>query len=97
MSQIDADVFYAIQAENEKLRAELEHWRNAHNQAALNFQQENRECNKALVELEQVKRERDVAIDYLRGQCRCCKKHLTCLTRRGPHDNCWEWRGLDEE
>ena len=45
-----------LQAENEKLRAELEHWKNAHHQAALNFQQENRECNKVLAELEQVKR-----------------------------------------
>ncbi|MFR1801759.1 MAG: hypothetical protein ACLSWS_06870, partial [Faecalispora jeddahensis] len=35
-----------FKAENEKLRAELEHWKNAHHQAALNFQQENRECNK---------------------------------------------------
>lgn len=30
----------------QELRAELEHWKNAHHQAALNFQQENRECNK---------------------------------------------------
>lgn len=45
-----------FKAENEKLRAELEHWKNAHHQAALNFQQENRECNKVLAELEQVKR-----------------------------------------
>ena len=43
-------------AENESLRAEVEHWKNAHHQAALNFQQENRECNKVLAELEQVKR-----------------------------------------
>ena len=40
----------------QELRAELEHWKNAHHQAALNFQQENRECNKVLAELEQVKR-----------------------------------------
>ena len=45
-----------FKAENEKLRAELEHWKNAHHQAALNFQQENRECTKVLAELEQVKR-----------------------------------------
>lgn len=46
-----------LMAENESLRAEVEHWKNAHHQAALNFQQENRECNKVLAELEQVKRE----------------------------------------
>ena len=45
-----------LMAENAELRAELEHWKNAHHQAALNFQQENRECNKVLAELEQVKR-----------------------------------------
>ena len=45
-----------LQAKNESLLAEVEHWRNAHHQAALNFQQENRECNKVLAELEQVKR-----------------------------------------
>lgn len=45
-----------LQAENEKLRAEVEHWRNAHHQAALNFQQENRECNKVLAELERMKK-----------------------------------------
>ena len=51
-----ATALSTLQAENEKLRAELEHWKNAHHQAALNFQQENRECNKVLAELEQVKR-----------------------------------------
>ena len=52
-----ATALSTLQAENEKLRAEVEHWKNAHHQAALNFQQENRECNKVLAELEQVKRE----------------------------------------
>lgn len=45
-----------LQAENERLLAEVEHWRNAHHQAALNFQQENRECNKVLAELERMKK-----------------------------------------
>lgn len=45
-----------LQAKNESLLAEVEHWRNAHHQAALNFQQENRECNKVLAELEKVKK-----------------------------------------
>ena len=50
-----ATALSTLQAENKKLRAELEHWKNAHHQAALNFRQENRECNKVLAELEQVK------------------------------------------
>ena len=55
MCQDAATALATLQAENEKLRGELEHWKNAHHQAALNFQQENRECNKVLAELEQVK------------------------------------------
>lgn len=51
-----ADALSTLQAKNESLLAEVEHWRNAHHQAALNFQQENRECNKVLAELEQVKK-----------------------------------------
>lgn len=64
-----ADTLSTLQAENEKLRAELE----------------------------QVQRERDAAVDFLKGQCRYCRKYLTCPTRRGPHDNCWQWRGPEEE
>lgn len=64
-----ATALSTLQAENEKLRAELEHWRNAHHQAAINFQQENRECNKILAELERVKRERDAAIEDLHKLC----------------------------
>lgn len=48
-------------------------------------------------DLEKVKAERDAAVDYLRGQCRYCKKYITCPTRRGPHDNCWKWRGPQKE
>ena len=55
MCHAAATALSTLQAENEKLRAEVEHWKNAHHQAALNFQQENRECNKVLAELEQVK------------------------------------------
>ena len=48
-------------------------------------------------ELEQVKRERDAAVEYLRGQCRYCKNNLVCTSRKGPHFNCWEWRGPKKE
>lgn len=48
-------------------------------------------------ELEQVKRERDEAVEYLRGQCRYCKRNLVCTSRKGPHSNCWEWRGQKED
>ena len=48
-------------------------------------------------ELEQVKRERDEAVEYLRGQCRYCKHNLVCTSRKGPHSNCWEWRGQKKD
>lgn len=38
-------------ARAEAAESEAERWKNAYNQAALNFQQENRECNKALDDL----------------------------------------------
>lgn len=54
--QAAATSLSTLQAETEKLRAEIEHWRNAHHQAALNFQLENRECNKVLAELERMRK-----------------------------------------
>lgn len=60
-----------LQAENKKLRAELEHWKNAHHQAALNFQQENRECNKVLAELEQARAE-ITRLKHYEDKCHDC-------------------------
>lgn len=55
------------------------------------------ENEKLRAELDQVKAERDIAVEYLRGQCRYCKHNLVCTSRKGPHSNCWEWRGRKEE
>ena len=55
------------------------------------------ENEKLRAELEQVKGERDEAVEYLRGQCRYCKRNLVCTSRKGPHSNCWEWRGQKED
>lgn len=60
-----------LMAENESLRAEVEHWKNAHHQAALNFQQENRECNKVLAELEQARAE-ITRLKYYEDKCHDC-------------------------
>ena len=54
------------------------------------------ENEKLRAELARVKRERDAAVEYLRGQCRYCKNYLVCTSRKGPHSNCWEWRGQKE-
>ena len=55
------------------------------------------ENEKLRAELEQVKRERDEAVEYLRGQCRYCKRNLVCTSRKGPQSNCWEWRGQKKD
>ena len=60
-----ADAISALRDGNKKLQAEVRHWKNAYYQAAINFQQENRECNKILAELKQVKRERDAAVECI--------------------------------
>lgn len=95
-----------LQAKNESLLAEVEHWRNAHHQAALNFQQENRECNKVLAELEQVRREKDAAVECCRGYCESCAFERDCAKHdmndaaptRWYYGDCedWEWRGPEE-
>lgn len=59
MCHAAAATLSTLQAENAELRAEVKHWKSAYHQAAINFQQENRECNKALAELEQAKRENE--------------------------------------
>ena len=85
-----ATALSALQAENEKLRAELEQARTDCAVAEKNHA----DC---IGELEQVKQERDAAVEYLRGKCQYCKKYLVCGIRRGPHDNCWQWRGPEED
>nr|DAW17012.1 MAG TPA: hypothetical protein [Caudoviricetes sp.] len=97
MSKIDAETFYALQAENEKLRAELKNKVELVFQQAKELDRRNLFLQEQEAELEQAKRELDVAIDHIRGQCRCCKKYLTCPNRRGPHDNCWQWRGQKDK
>lgn len=97
-----------LQAKNESLLAEVEHWRNAHHQAALNFQQENRECNKVLAELEQVRQcieivehQRDEAIydmtALMAGQC-CDLCAVEYCNDRGKTEMCtaFKWLGQKE-
>ena len=87
-----------LQAENKRLKSLLcesgqDLW-SKENQRADRLEAEN---EKLRAELEQVKRERDAAVEYLRGQCRYCKNNLVCTSRKGPHFNCWEWRGPKKE
>lgn len=51
---------------------------------------------KLQAELEQVKAERDAAIECLKNKCPFCRKYLTCQGRTINND-CWEFFGLKED
>lgn len=96
-----ATALSTLQAENEKLRAELDEKEKYYDQmidalAATDS-----------AELEQVKRERDAAIESWRGFCAKCtwngKQYLSdgkmddrCKTCRDNNKCNWEWRGIKE-
>ena len=79
----------AQQAENEKLRSEAEGMRS-------NWYKSVEEIQKLRAELEQVKAERDAAIECLKNKCPFCRKYLTCQGRTINND-CWEFFGLKED
>lgn len=115
-----ATAISTLQAENEKLRDELERCREKNAGLALALLTEcspNPDCLgddewKAIkAELEQVKRERDVAIEQLHGHCPACAHYtpnhneglcrFCCFevarnTNVEINDN-WEWRGQKED
>ena len=47
-----------------------------------------------LSELETARSERDAAVEDLSGQCEYCAKNDDCISRKGEHWNCWQWRGI---
>ena len=104
-----ATALSTLQAENEKLRAELENYRKGHCSEGGCAAEKDRDA--VLAELEQVKRERDAAIEYLRGICFACKNYSPYHNRgkcrycayepardkdAEANDN-WEWSGQKKE
>lgn len=94
----------SLQAENERLRTELQ--KSEHDNVNLTG-----EMAKVAAELEQVKREKDVAIEQLHGHCPACNHYtpnhneglcrFCCFevardTNVEINDN-WEWRGQKED
>ena len=99
-----ATALSTLQAENENLRAELEQKERYYEQMidALAATES--------AELEQVKRERDAALEYLHGICFVCKNYSS-YHNRGKCQSCayeparnkgaevndnWKWRGIKE-
>ena len=95
-----ATALSTLQAENEKLRAELENYRKGHCSEGGCAAEKDRDA--VLAELEQVKRERDAAVKDLNEflsldelcpiQCKWCKWENTNCDGKIP-----EWRGLHKE
>ena len=75
-----------LQAENEKLRNEVERQRRSADDRKHLYENAERAYMKVVAELEQVKRERDAAIEYLREieWCAGCKNF-------GGLDGCKKW------
>lgn len=101
-----ATALSALQAENEKLRADLEYERehaNAYHEECGQWEAEN---EKLRAELEQAKRERDAAVDCCSGYCASCLFVKDCAKHdmndaaptRWYYGDCedWEWRGWKE-
>ena len=103
-----ATALSTLQAENEKLRADLEYERehaNAYYEECGQWEAEN---EKLRAELERVKRERDAAVASWRGFCAKCawngKQYLAdgkmddrCKTCRENGKCNWQWRGQKED
>ena len=91
-----ATALSALQAENEKLRAELENYRKGHCSEGGCAAEKDRDA--VLAELEQVKRERDAAIRDLEmvSVCdTCVHEHAPSCPGCNDAEN-WEWRGPEE-
>ena len=80
-----------LKAKNEKLWADWEKYQPREHWETLNEAIDNLRAD-----LARMTAERDLAIEYVMGQCRYCKHNLVCTSRRGTHRNCWEWRGIKE-
>ena len=104
MTTAAATALSTLRAENEKLRVEAEGMRS-------NWYKSVEEIKKLRAELEQVKAERDAAIEDLHGKCSACANY-TPYHNDGPCATCkfeidcfvpekatdkWQWRGPVKE
>lgn len=97
-----------LQAENEKLRAELENYRKGHCSEGGCAAEKDRDT--VMAELEQVKAERDAAVESIPHECKTCVYHTVFFNGctldhdcTNPDGGCsnnydrWRWRGMAKE
>ena len=97
----------SLQTENEKMQAEVERQRRSADNGQHLYENAERAYMKVLAELEQVKRERDEAVDCCSGYCASCLFVKDCAKHdmndaaptRWYYGDCedWEWRGQKED
>ena len=105
-----ATALSTLQAENEKMRAELEYEKehaNAYYEECGQWEAEN---EKLRAELEQVKAEKDAAVESIPHECKTCVYHTVFFNGctldhdcTNPDGGCsnnydrWKWRGQKED
>ena len=105
-----ATALSTLQAENERLRKELEYERehaNAYHEECGQWEAEN---EKLRAELERVKEERDAVVESIPHECKTCVYHTVFFNGCTPDHDCtnpdggcsnnydrWEWRGPQKE
>ena len=102
-----ASALSTLQAENEKLRNEVERQRRSADDRKHLYENAERAYMKVVAELEQVKAERDAAIDCCSGYCATCRFVKDCAKHdmndaapiRWYYGDCedWEWCGQKED
>ena len=99
-----------LRAENEKMRAELEQKSKLIAQEAAELERRDTLLKDQEAELEQVKRERDAAVESIPHECKTCVYHTVFFNGCTPDHDCtnpdgccannydrWKWRGQKED
>lgn len=99
-----------LQAENEKLRAELEQKSKLIAQQAAELERRDTLLKEQETELERMKQERDAAVKDIPHECKTCAYHMVSFNGCTPDHDCtnpdggcsnnydrWIWRGQKED
>ena len=105
-----ATALSTLQAENEKLRNEVERQRRSADDRKHLYENAERAYMKVVAELEQVKRERDAVVESIPHECKTCVYHTVFFNGctldhdcTNPDGGCsnnydrWRWRGIKED